>query len=136
VYFDAAIHPHHALERVVELPRELARLRLADEIGPATPPTKSRSPVNNRCGCPGWSAATAMCSKCGRASEKGERQVAEGELFAVVDLVVVVREAGADPVITRTPSDASSCAPETKSAWTWVSMAATIVAPACRAAST
>ena len=52
------------------------------------------------------------------------------------ELAAIGAEIVAGPATISAPSAASSRAPETKSAWTWVSMAWVIVRPASRAAAT
>ena len=100
---------------------------LAEKIGAADRADEQRVAGKHACGSPGLSARLRRVPACARECEGNEGKVADDQPLVVFRFTGGNFNAEPGPARSRHQSIASSRAPDTKSAWIWVSIAATIL---------
>jgi hypothetical protein len=133
VHFDPVVQRHHAPERVEQIVRQAARLRLADEIRPSDAADEKQVPGEEADRLTGRLGEYAdVLQRVTRGVQERQRDVADRDLLAVADLDVPERQIGSgagDDARARFRKLARAG----RSPRAWVSIAAMIVAPCCRA---
>ena len=131
VHLDVVVErEQHAVQRVVERSGERAHRLGAEEIGAADRADEERVSREHAARCARLvNQHGDMLGRVAGGVLKRQLDIPERELLAMARFVVRAAQASRRPGIVRTPSSASSLAPDTKSAWTCVSIAWTRVRP-------